>query len=408
MRYAHWLLCVLLSGGLVAQAEERAFELNQEGVTAAAAGKLDKAVELFEQAWLSDSKAETIRTNLCVVLVRRAREHVAAGRSIAAETDVRRALQLEAQDPNAIALLLDILRRRGELAQARCVLPDVKSAAAGDARVLSSRALLAYDEDLLDEAVSAAQAALTAPEAATLIDIAGLKVLLSRWQTEAETEGGFLREVGAGFTVKYPGLEERERAREVLDAAQRAASSIEVSLGARPQRGLVIVLLARKSYLLSAGAPEWSGGRFDGRVRIPLERREREEDQLRRTLTHEMVHWFLRTLAPACPTWLHEGLAQHHEGRATSDTKVLTKEETRKPLRESPEDWSALSNRDEVSLLYRHALAYTEWLIERHGAAALRTVFQSLREQLPFETAFARAFGFSQEEAERIFRSTLR
>jgi len=44
-------------------------------------------------------------------------------------------------------------------------------------------------------------------------------------------------------------------------------------------------------------------------------KRLRRLGQLKRTLTHELVHWFIdRTVGPSCPMWLNEGLAQWFEG----------------------------------------------------------------------------------------------
>ena len=406
---ARLLLFMCFAASLAAQAsdQERAFELNEKAVAAAAAGKLDAAVDLLEQARRIDGTTAALRTNLGMLLVQRAQAHLGAGRSVVAEADARRALELIPGDAAAVAQLMELLRRRGELAAARRLVPESGSDAALDARVLSAYAQLAYDEDALDECVATATAAIAAPNAALLIDTKGLGRLLARWRNEAESERGFLREASACFVVKHQSSAERARAQEVLQAALKTATELEMALGERPQRALVIVLLPRESYLRTTGAQEWSGGLFDGRVRIPLERREHEADELRRTLKHEMVHWFVRTLAPGCPTWLNEGLAQQHEARSTQ-APPLRKADIKKPLRDAPKEWNLLQDRTEVELLYRHALGFTAWLLQQHGDGAVRTLFQSLREQHSFEASFARAFGMAQDEAERTWLATLR
>jgi hypothetical protein len=55
-------------------------------------------------------------------------------------------------------------------------------------------------------------------------------------------------------------------------------------------------------------------------------KRLRRLGQLKRTLTHELVHWFIdRTVGPSCPVWLNEGLAQWFEG-LRPDGKLIVSE----------------------------------------------------------------------------------
>lgn len=51
----------------------------------------------------------------------------------------------------------------------------------------------------------------------------------------------------------------------------------------------------------------------------------RSHRKLKRTLTHELVHFFVhRTIGPRCPTWLNEGLAQWYEGIRPRGRMLLT------------------------------------------------------------------------------------
>src|SRR5687768_14978448 len=62
-------------------------------------------------------------------------------------------------------------------------------------------------------------------------------------------------------------------------------------------------------------APEWAGGVYDGRIRVPAAGATRSLQSFERVLTHELVHAMIANAAPkGVPAWLHEGLAQYFEG----------------------------------------------------------------------------------------------
>jgi len=62
-------------------------------------------------------------------------------------------------------------------------------------------------------------------------------------------------------------------------------------------------------------APEWSGGVYDGRIRVPAAGASRSLDSFEQVLTHELVHAMIANTAPrGVPAWLHEGLAQYFVG----------------------------------------------------------------------------------------------
>ena len=62
------------------------------------------------------------------------------------------------------------------------------------------------------------------------------------------------------------------------------------------------------------GAPEWSDGSFDTRIRIPVRGALRTTARFDRVLVHELVHAMIASLADrGVPAWLHEGLAVNLE-----------------------------------------------------------------------------------------------
>src|ERR1044071_2980011 len=99
---------------------------------------------------------------------------------------------------------------------------------------------------------------------------------------------------------------------EMLDAA---FWQIGARLGAYPSETVVVMLYTDKQFRDITRAPEWSGGVYDGRIRVPAAGATRSPDSFKRVLTHELAHAMIANTAPrGVTTWLHEGLAQYFVG----------------------------------------------------------------------------------------------
>ena len=111
-----------------------------------------------------------------------------------------------------------------------------------------------------------------------------------------------------------PGVE-----RVLLESLERTYADLVQDLGSAPSGKVEVVVYAERDWRLATQAPDWAGGLFDGRVRVPAQGLTGVTPQLLSVLKHEMTHAFVhaRTNGRA-PTWLHEGLAQAEEGRSSA------------------------------------------------------------------------------------------
>ena len=83
-----------------------------------------------------------------------------------------------------------------------------------------------------------------------------------------------------------------------------------------PSSRILITLYSSQQFRDITDAPEWSGGVFDGKIRIPVQGAAQNMDQFDRVLVHELTHAMISGLAlRGVPAWLHEGLAGYFESR---------------------------------------------------------------------------------------------
>jgi len=105
----------------------------------------------------------------------------------------------------------------------------------------------------------------------------------------------------------------------LLGALERIYAELVEDLGSGPAEKVTVVVYAERDWRLATRAPDWSGGLFDGKVRVPAQGLTGVTPALLSVLKHEMTHAFVqRRTRGRAPTWLHEGLAQVEEGKTSA------------------------------------------------------------------------------------------
>jgi hypothetical protein len=155
------------------------------------------------------------------------------------------------------------------------------------------------------------------------IEAAVLVVFLAAASAAAQqgrVEERFSERASSSILLVYDGTRLEPGVERVLLAAlERAYADLVQDLGSGPAEKVTVVVYAERDWRLATQAPDWSGGLFDGRVRVPAQGLTGVTPALLSVLRHEMTHAFVhaRTNGRA-PTWLHEGLAQVEEGKTSA------------------------------------------------------------------------------------------
>src|SRR5262249_43532221 len=153
------------------------------------------------------------------------------GREGDASTALKQALQLEPRLTQASAFLGEILHAEGDLDQAIATYEAALKHAPGNMEMRSR---------------------------------------LEMWRREASVHSGLESLVDGRFGFRFQGPVEEQlaaRARAVLTAA---FSRIGGALGAYPSNSITVIMYSDQQFRDITGAPEWSGGGFDGQIRLPV------------------------------------------------------------------------------------------------------------------------------------------
>ncbi|MGH7490749.1 MAG: hypothetical protein ACREMY_34825, partial [bacterium] len=200
---------------------------------------------------------------------------------------------------------------------------------------------------------------------------------------EHEVEADRSREVtqGARFALRYEGDSLPPGAAQKLTAMlDREITRISFQLGCHLNERLAVIVQSHENYRQTTGAAEWSGGRYDGRIRIALPPGGEVDQWVEHTFSHEFVHACLSRLGQ-WPPWLQEGLAQKLSGDRLqpSDRQMLRQllDQNRLPSLETlGGNWGQLSS-GAAAVAYTLSLAAIEAFFERHGEFGIRNLLNN-------------------------------
>jgi tetratricopeptide (TPR) repeat protein len=314
---------------------------------------------------------------------REAFEALEAGRYKEADAAVGRALAARPDDP---ALLLGAgiaARRLSQTDRARDLLTralQIDPALTPASQLLGA---LLYESGDLEGAIRVFDAALVrAPGQAEM------QAKLEAWQKEAALHEGFRRTVGGHFAVLFEGPAEEEAASAAVDILEAAHDRIGDLLRTFPAGPITVVLYTQQQFRDVTRTPGWSGGLFDGRIRLPVRGGLADRPEFERVLTHEYVHALVHSVAAGgVPAWLNEGLAAALETGGAERARRDIRRGAVVPLRDLTRSFASLPASAVPSAYAGSALAAMD-VLERAGAPRLMGLLADLGAGADFERAF--------------------
>jgi tetratricopeptide (TPR) repeat protein len=349
---------LLVLSAVSVPAQTRVHELNEAGWRALKTGDAERATAIFGEALTSHPDDP-------VLLLGAGAAAQARGQQREAMSRLKRALEIRPDLTVASELLGMIAYQAGEVALA----------------------IRTYEEALTH-----------APDAVQLTNA------LIGWRADAAVHHTFEERRFDRFTVLFEGRAEESlaaRATGLLDTAFRRIGS---TLGQYPTETIVAILYTDKQFRDITRAPEWSGGQYDGRIRIPAAGAALAPELFEQVLTHELSHAIVEKIAPqGVPAWLNEGIAQHFEGADVRAAARRVKAGRAFPLRQLERGFGRMNAAD-AQMAYDESLVAATVMFERPGFGWTR-LLHALAAGQPFERAIV-SFGFSYEDLESGFGKT--
>ncbi|HEY5618253.1 MAG TPA: tetratricopeptide repeat protein [Vicinamibacterales bacterium] len=257
--------------------------------------------------------------------------------------------------------------------------------------------LIAYAEGDVALAIAVYEKALTyAPNDPQLTS------RLASWRKEADTHRDFEERQFDRFRVMFQGRADAPLALQATEVLTAAFWQIGAALGAYPSDTVVVTLYTEQQFRDITQAPEWAGGLYDGRIRVPAAGAARTPQSFERVLVHELTHAMVAHLAPrGIPAWLHEGLAQHFEGDDPKAAQRRLKAGGRTlSLRSLEGSFSRLGAAD-AHVAYDESLVAVDRIFQRPGFN-WPSLFRALAENDRTEHTFDN-FGFRYSDLEAEF-----
>ena len=360
MRRAITALCLTLCVTVLARAplhaQSSVVELNEAGWKALHDGSSDRAAALFAEAL-------TLRPNDPVLLLGSGAAAQGQGNHKDAMARLQRALDAEPR----LTVASELLGR------------------------------IAYDEGDVDLAIRTLEKALkyapSDPEVAKTLDT---------WHREAEVHHTFEERRYDRFRVMFEGPAEETLAFQATKVLTSAFWRIGKQLGEYPSNTIVVILYTEKQFRDITRAPEWAGGQYDGRIKLPVAGASQKPELFERVLTHELTHSMVASIDPrGMPTWLNEGLAQYFDGSDRQAARQRMKALGRPtPLRNLERGFMQLNAAD-AQVAYDESLLAAGVMFDRPGFGWTRLLHR-LADGQPFGDAIE-SFGFSYADLEAPF-----
>ena len=238
-----------------------------------------------------------------------------------------------------------------------------------------------------------------------------LRARLDRIRKELHAEKDFNRDVTSHFLTKYEGREKIETGRIVLRILEEAYGEVGRALSYYPDREIQVILYSGRQFQDVTDAPDWSGGIYDGKIRIPIGGIEKETPELRRILFHEYTHVVVRAITPRCPTWLNEGLAQYFEGRQldSRQREMLQKiaQNGKLPSLRSLEGSFMGLGGDQVQFAYLFSLSSVRYMVDSFGMYRVKGVLEELAKGADTGKAISSGIMLSYEEFEHGWKKSV-
>lgn len=216
----------------------------------------------------------------------------------------------------------------------------------------------------------------------TFPDNKEISTLAAKAKRELVVEGKMDKGFSSRFTVSYDAGDSSNLADSILDVLESAYNRIGSDFNHFPRAKIPVLIYTKKDYRTLTNSPDWSGGLYDGKIRLPLGGATEMNPLLRSLLFHEYTHVIVQDITSGnCPMWLNEGLAELQGRREMShplkELEAAVKQKSLLPLSQLEKSFSALPAK-EAALAYQQSHSLVAYLISTFGWHKVKDILVQL------------------------------
>lgn len=351
-------------------------------------GEYEKGIEHLRRAYLLFPLNETFKRNLAEAYAAYGHHFFKQKQFEQSDENYVKAIELYPEEP-VYALLRGICNyhlkkydvARHELEQARTLKGD-------SAEVLYYLGLVQYETENRAQAMELWETALKlSPGRKEIVE------LLAKARKETAVESSMDRGHSSRFDLSYdPGVD-TGFARDILDVLESAANQVGAELGHFPEARVSVGIYKRDDFKAVTDSPDWAGGYYDGKIRLPFGVLKEITPVMRGVLFHEYAHVVIFELTRGnCPLWLNEGIAEMfgrmQHNRPMSEFGRAARKKTFADFRKLESGFSSLSAAD-AALAYQQSYALVNYMVTTYGWHRIRQVLTALGKGMTFDEAIS-------------------
>ncbi|HZV83035.1 MAG TPA: tetratricopeptide repeat protein [Geobacteraceae bacterium] len=221
--------------------------------------------------------------------------------------------------------------------------------------------------------------------------------LAAKVRRELDVEKSMDKGYSSRFVISYDAEVRSHLAGDILSALEDAYSTVGRDLSLFPAMRIPVILYTRKDYRTVTSGPDWSGGLYDGKIRLPVGGADQLSEQLKGVLYHEYTHVVVQEITHGnCPTWLNEGLAEL-EGRKIFNQSLgelgkAAKQSQYIPFNRLEKGFTDLASR-EAALAYQQSYALVNFMVSSYGWPKVGEILSGLGSGMTIVDAVKKALG---------------
>jgi tetratricopeptide (TPR) repeat protein len=352
--------------------------LNNEGVKLFNEGKYEEALASFLAALSESPDNPAYSKNVAVCYANLGWKASEEKKFDEAETYFSSALLYDDGEPLIYKGLGYVTERGGDYITAESYYKKSLTLDPADDEVMLALSMVLYSQEKLDEALIY----LTDYTEINPTDMMAVEYL-AKVEREIEVEGSFEISESEHFIFKYEGVSSKTVGHFLKLTLEEVYITTGVKLGHYPSNKVTVILYTDEDFRTATLSPDWSGGLYDGKIRLPVRGLEGNSEELTEVVTHEFIHAVVYEMAGNnCPVWLNEGLAQYFEGKSVENAHKATRDYiqiygSNPPLEKYESSFMSL-NESEVYIAYDVSLSATAFIIKKYGMTFIKTMLDDL------------------------------